>query len=135
MTREDAIEILQGAIKKPNTKDGYLGQAIDMAIKALEQEPTTKNDLGVEDCVSRAEVLKLMKDNWHTHNGDWAMQESMDDIRALPSMTPQEPKTGHWNDISKYKGIAWYCSECERFTTMKHNYCPNCGAKMESEDV
>lgn len=39
MTREDAIEILQGVIKKPNTKDGYLGQAIDMAIKALEQEP------------------------------------------------------------------------------------------------
>ena len=52
--------------------------------------PTTKNDLGV-DCISRAEVLKLMKDNWHTHNGDWAMQESMDDIRALPSVTPQEP--------------------------------------------
>ena len=39
MTREQAIKILQGAIKKPNTKDGYLGQAIDMAIKALEQEP------------------------------------------------------------------------------------------------
>lgn len=38
MTREEAIEILQGAIKKPNTKDGYLGQAIDMAIKAIEQE-------------------------------------------------------------------------------------------------
>ena len=36
MTREEAIEILQGAIKKPNTKDGYLGQALDMAIKALE---------------------------------------------------------------------------------------------------
>ena len=39
MTREEAIEILQGAIKKPNTKDGYLGQAIDMAIQALSQEP------------------------------------------------------------------------------------------------
>ena len=37
MTREKAIEILKGAIKKPNTKDGYLGQALDMAIKALEQ--------------------------------------------------------------------------------------------------
>lgn len=54
------------------------------------REPTTKNNLGV-DCIDRAEVLKLMKDNWHTHNGDWAMQESMDDIRALPSVTPQEP--------------------------------------------
>ena len=36
MKREEAVEILQGAIKKPNTKDGYLGQALDMAIKALE---------------------------------------------------------------------------------------------------
>lgn len=39
MTREEAIKILQGAIKKPNTKDGYLGQAIDMAIQALEIVP------------------------------------------------------------------------------------------------
>ena len=38
MTKEEAIEILQGALKKPNTKDGYLGQAIYMAIQALEQE-------------------------------------------------------------------------------------------------
>lgn len=38
MTNEEAIKILEGAIKKPNTKDGYLGQAIDMAIKALKQQ-------------------------------------------------------------------------------------------------
>ena len=38
MTREKAIEILRGAIKKPNTKDGYMGQALDMAIKALERQ-------------------------------------------------------------------------------------------------
>lgn len=37
---------------------------------------------------------------------------------------------GHWNDIPKYEDIAWLCSECEYFTTMKHNYCPHCGAKM-----
>lgn len=45
----------------------------------------------------------------------------------------QEPKTGHWNSIPKYPDIAWCCSECEHFTTMKHNYCPNCGCRMESE--
>lgn len=38
MTKEEAIKILHSAIKKPNTKDGYLGQALDMAINALEQE-------------------------------------------------------------------------------------------------
>ena len=56
----------------------------------VEHERITKNNLGV-DLISRADVLKLMQDNWHTHDGDWAMQESLDDIRALPSVTPQEP--------------------------------------------
>lgn len=40
MTQQEAVKILKGAIKKPNTKDGYLGQALDMAIKALEQQPS-----------------------------------------------------------------------------------------------
>ena len=47
-------------------------------------------------------------------------------IKALA----QELRKGHWNDLPKYKDIAWHCSECKHFTTMKHNYCPNCGAKM-----
>ncbi len=41
-----------------------------------------------------------------------------------------ERTAGHWNEIPKYKDIAWQCSECGHFTTMKHNYCPNCGTKM-----
>ena len=49
-----------------------------------------------------------------------------ENIRALE----QQQKTGHWDDIPRYKDIAWYCSECQRFTTMKHNFCPNCGADM-----
>lgn len=36
MTIEEAIKILKGAIKKPNTEDGYLGQAVTMAIRSLE---------------------------------------------------------------------------------------------------
>ena len=35
MTRTEAIKILEGAIKKPNTKDGYMGQALSMAINSL----------------------------------------------------------------------------------------------------
>lgn len=69
MTREEAIEILQGAIKKPNTKDGYLGQAIDMAIEALKQNEQAaewyktfveKFD-SCEDCISRADALVSIK--------------------------------------------------------------------------
>lgn len=38
MTNEEATVILENAIKKPNTRDGYLGQALTMAIKALKQQ-------------------------------------------------------------------------------------------------
>ena len=103
-------------------------------------EPT-ENDLGVEDCVSRADVLKLMQDNWHTHNGDWAMQESMDDIRALPSVTPQEPTEkctwikydyrtmcpkGHIDIDNLYWRIP------KNMETLK--YCPYCGKEIEVEE-
>ena len=87
---------------------------------------TNKNDLGV-DLISRADVLKLMQDNWHTHNGDWAMQESMDDIRALPSVTSQEPRRGHW--ILRNSFLEPKCSECN-YECERYNFCPNCGAKM-----
>ena len=89
MTREEAIEILQGAIEKPNTKDGYLGQAIDMAIKALEQEPTTKNDLGV-DLISRADALALYCDKCALYNCT-SKCASYRAVEKMPSVTPQEP--------------------------------------------
>ena len=49
-----------------------------------EQEPTTKNDLGV-DAVSRQEVLYLVGDY------DLSMGQVVRGIHALPSVTPQEP--------------------------------------------
>ena len=91
MTREEAITVLKGLCDNPLFGDVHKA-AFNIAIhdikqrhdwdinnlilinkdnyEPLEQEPTTKNDLAV-DLISRADVLKLMKDNWHTHNGDW----------------------------------------------------------------
>lgn len=97
MTREEGLDWLyrlRSEIYVYMAKEWLIpmDNAIDMAIKVLEHPE--KNVLAVVPCgdaISRAEVLKLMQDNWHTHNADWAMQESMDDIRALPSVTPQEP--------------------------------------------
>lgn len=91
INRDDAIEVLKDW-------DGYfighssddVVKALNLAIKALEHPE--KNVVAVVPCgdaISREEVLKLMKDNWHSHNGDWAMQESLDDIRALPSVLPR----------------------------------------------
>lgn len=56
----------------------------------------------------------------------------------------QEPKTGHWINrhiIANTSIDMIVCSECgEEFSydaetgISEYNYCPNCGAKMESEE-
>ena len=66
-------------------------EALDAAVEALEQEPTTKNDLGV-DAVSREEVLDLIADY------DLSMGQVVKGIHALPSVTPQEPR---WIPVSE----------------------------------
>ena len=52
----------------------------------------------------------------------------------------QEPKTGHWiyfKAVNTSEIIWSECSECkdgESGCAKRMKYCPNCGAKMESED-
>ena len=92
------------------------------------------------DCISRQVVIDLMMQKWgENFNGDDAMQESIDAIREMPSVTPQEPKTGHWITKPHVYGVT-YCSECDFELKIDNtNYCPNCGAKMveprESEET
>ena len=89
MTREEAVEILQGAIKKPNTKDGYLGQALDMAIKALEQEPC-------EDTVSRKAVDQNIYDYAESNGLSYANLKNA--ILDTPSVTPTRKE---WIPVSE----------------------------------
>lgn len=95
--------------------------------KALDQEPTTKNDLGV-DAVNREAVLDLIADY------DLSMGQVVKGIHALPSVTPQEPKTGKWIS-TETKGVRYAfwcrykCSLCGGLSD-RTNFCPNCGARM-----
>lgn len=116
--------------------------------RVLDQEPTTKNDLGV-DCISRAEVIEEINS---VANDAWDEEQMRVDliaeINALPSVTPQEPRKGHWierhddwgNGIitdRKYK-----CSVChgkhidpetgewQEVFDYKYPFCPCCGADM-----
>ena len=54
-------------------------------------------------------------------------------INVFEQLISLEPKTGHWiRTVDKAEYLVWECN-CgwqQRFAT---NYCPNCGAKMESE--
>ena len=56
-------------------------------------------------------------------------QQRQESIEALE----QQPKRGKWLNYLK-EGLKWKCSECgSKYTTPWH-YCPNCGARMESDE-
>ena len=49
----------------------------------------------------------------------------------------QEPKTGHWIDMTSGYAFNDKCSECGYIVHIQfineYKYCPNCGAKMQIE--
>ena len=56
-------------------------------------------------------------------------------IGSLPAADVAPVRHGHWNDINPAvlkPGVNWVCrcSECGCPQDYKHNYCPNCGARM-----
>jgi len=87
-------------------------EALDIAIKALEQQPS-------EDCVNRQEVIRIA-----------------DKCREYGKQ-----KKGKWIDLSKAldnRENPCKCSICNHVLSFmnyypKSNYCPNCGADMREE--
>lgn len=132
MTREEAVRYC----------DEYLARHIadidkeflKKAKEALQQEPCT-------DAISRQEVLeelprRTMRNYFGEVVGDVVY---IDDIKTLPPVNPQEPKTGHWIDIKNKNEtvIAVRCSRCMKSPkhAIKSDFCPKCGAKMvESQE-
>jgi len=72
MTREEAIEILEN--------HPWKNEAMQMAIKALEQEPC-------EDAISRAEAIRIASGYCHWSN-------IPEELAKLPSVQPKA-KVGH----------------------------------------
>lgn len=157
MTREELIEGLKLLEDNMVYFDELLndkGKWIDVhellfeAIEALEQEPTTKENLVVEDCISREEVCdyiaEFVNHEYATDRERELVKHIIGGIQHLPSI---QPKTGHW--VSKHivddcNGVVtWYeCSECgrsvdetvtEKFMLKDYPYC-HCGAKMLPTD-
>lgn len=63
---------------------------------------------------------------------------SMEQIKDAPTIEDEPIKHGKWKRVSADKYVqhayAFYrCSECGEDIIGEHNYCPNCGAKMEVE--
>lgn len=69
--------------------------ALDMAIKALEQQPS-------EDCVSRAEVIKVLDNHWLSGScSRRIIDEQIDKVKALPLVVPTFPKNATNGGIIK----------------------------------
>ena len=92
MTKEEAINTLNSLKQYYNDKneDSYVGfdnednEALDLAIKALEQQPC-------EDCISREALMKLFKE----YQPSLAVHvcEFGDALEELPSVKPQLNKS------------------------------------------
>ena len=128
MTKEQAINYLYSS--------GMSDEQVMEVVEALEQEPC-------EDCISRratverlCKVADFMNEKREGLGSPYVMAALFiqDNKDEFPPVTPQ-PKMGHWIRMKAYE--KWGCSECNavfRFTFKEHNFCPNCGAKMEGEE-
>lgn len=127
MTREDAISIMNVIVHMLEEKydTDRVEDAVDMAIKALKQEPC-------EDAISRAWIKEaihnLYRYSRHTPTEEDLQEYIVDDAH---SVTPKQ-RIGHWVKISP-AGI-YECSECGQNVMTgdidAYRHCHGCGAKM-----
>ena len=140
MTRQEAVDLLNKFEFCCNfsecTNDWGCEEcceALNMAIKALEQEPS-------EDAVSR----KALLDKAYAYGNGLEPEGycvDVEDIKAIPSVAPTRKK-GKWInrehcqvDEDAYEVAT--CSNCKAEITLEYPYdsfCPNCGKRMESEE-
>ena len=140
MTNEEAIELIESARKTmylPKSKEyiSDFGYALEMAIKALEQQPC-------EDCISRQAVIEHICEDKECYKEDCKGRTlkrcpDLQWVLDLPSVTPTRTK-GRWieqKDIHKHHYGWSFCSECGAFLISSDgaNYCSCCGAEMEAE--
>lgn len=154
MTREEALNILHNAsVYHPDYLD-----ALNMSIKALEQEPC-------EDAVSRQALKEHLRARLYEsalNNTDYTCvaAETFEDIAdnrldiwisELPSVMPTRPNA-HNNNEDYAECDQFVCSNCgielqdwhrvERdeddgevsYHEYTFKFCPNCGAEMEREN-
>ena len=89
--------------------------------------------------ISKDQAIKILKDALY----DEKTPDNYIQAVKMARIALENQKTGHWEEEEMYDGdVAYRCSECgEVFCLMSgtpidnlYNYCPNCGARLESEE-
>ena len=111
MDKDQAINYLRSL--------GMSEEQIDTVVKAF----TCEDAISRQAAISHLTKARLVGDS-----------RSMTEIFAELPPVQNKAKTGKWikfrENCREYK-----CSICESENCKESNYCPNCGAKMESEEV
>lgn len=143
MTDKEALDWLISRKEHYEMDDNCqeLAEAIQIGINAIEQKPC-------EDAVSKQAVAEVLLKYAHDPVGKRFAEFLVSQINALPPVTPQKPKTGHWvydREHCDSLNVAYTCSCCgrrvfvpypfeifhgiERDVYKSYPYC-HCGAKM-----
>ena len=164
MTREEAISIMNVIVHmlEPQYDTDRIEDAVAMAIEALEQLTSYEQTINkltkaiseqepCDDAISRQAIQDYIAKylSQYLYNDVREAIEVIDEyIGELPSVKPQEPKTGHWIEAAEYSdgNHKIECSECKSHifdrghansfnVKNKYKYCPNCGCRMvESQE-
>ena len=126
------LEDIPSATQKPKywiDKDSKIYKMPDDIPTMTIQYPTITHG----DTISRTEVMNVLSDfitleKYIDKHNRITFEPLEQMINAIPSVTQ---KSGKW-----ILGINWKCDNCGFVDSGAHgfNYCPNCGARMESED-
>ena len=111
---------------------GYITAAL-MAAPNYSEIPTSstaKDDLAV-DYISRIETIDYLCKHCPDDGECFKDCDDIKHFREMSSVTPIRSK-GHW--IDKERIMFPICSKCGLTSVEKYSFCPNCGAKMESEE-
>ena len=96
----------------------------------------------MDDLISRAAAIDALTDTNLKRNVDSVRDGDMKRTRRaaqrviaqLPAVDAAPVVHGRWIDIpDKPKWDQKMCSVCGDYFCCQNNYCPNCGAKMDSE--
>ena len=148
MTNKQAVKWLKAYLQDTPFQMEQYEQAFEMAIKALSQdcvEPTHKHvenalDMRCDECRNKHTSICDKCENYDEYEQEPCKDAEQIDYHddfatALKKINDYEQKSGKWIRVTDKTGhLVWECDKCswqQRFNT---NFCPDCGAKMESED-